>query len=114
MTFVATYLAGFGALLAYFGVCLVVERTTGISVLAEGRDGRLSTSKAQWFLWTMAVAFAYVAIYAARSVHGQHYPLSSMPQNVLIALGFSSVTMATAKGITTSYVAQGRVPKTPA
>ena len=111
MTYVVAYLAGLGVLIAYFLVCLAVGRTWRFWVLAEGQDGRLSTSKAQWQLWTVAVAFSYVAIYGARAVHGDHSPLSTVPQNVLIALGFSSVTMAGAKGITTSYVAQGKTVK---
>lgn len=84
--------------------------------LIDGNDHRLSTSKLQWFLWTAMVAYAFVGISAARYV--LNFPnlpasLPSPPPNILIALGFSSVTMATAKGVTTGFVAGGRVSKTP-
>jgi hypothetical protein len=114
VTYVAAYLAGLGVLVAYFFICLAVKGTPKMWVLAEGQDGRLSTSKAQFEAWTIAVAFAYVAIFAARAVHGDHSALSTVPKNVLIALGFSVTTMASAKGIATAYVAQGRTPKPPA
>ena len=111
MTFVAAYGAGFGVVLCYLIVCRVVSHRWSFWVLAEGQDGRLSTSKAQWLMWTIAVAFSYVAIYTMRSLHGNHDALSTVPQNVLLALGFSTFTMAGAKGITTAYVADGRVSK---
>lgn len=109
-TYVVAYLSGAGVLALYWLVCVFVERTWRIWRLAEGADGRLSTSKAQWLLWTFAVAFAYVVVYAARAYRGDHSALSAVPQNVLIALGFSSVTMATAKGIA-GYAAGGKTPQ---
>jgi hypothetical protein len=81
--------------------------------LIEGADGRLSTSKFQWFAWTGVIAGAYCAVYTARILMDHHDPISQIPNNVLIALGFSTATMATAKGVTAAYVAQGRVPKEP-
>jgi hypothetical protein len=111
MTLLVAYLAGFGVVLAYLAVCLVVQKNLKFWLLAEGQDGRLSTSKAQWQLWTVTVAVSYVVIYVARAIKGDHSALSTVPQNVLIALGFSTVTMATAKGMTTFFVASGRTPK---
>ena len=111
MTFIVAYAAGFGVVLCYLIVCRVVSGKWTFWALAEGQDGRLSTSKAQWLMWTITVAFAYVVIYTMRSLHGNHDALSTVPQNVLIALGFSTFTMAGAKGITTAYVANGRVSK---
>ena len=65
--------------------------------LVEGADKRPSTSKFQWWLWTVVVIFAYVAIYASRVNLNHFEALSEIPQNVLIALGMSAGTMAVAK-----------------
>ena len=82
-------MAGAGAFLVYLTLCLTVApRDPLIPIrLIEGADGRLSTSKAQWFLWTAAVAFGYVAVYTARAVNGNHAALGSVPHNVLITYG---------------------------
>lgn len=82
--------------------------------LIEGADGRPSASKLQWFLWTIVILFAYVAIYAARVQKNDLRPITEIPTNVLIAMGFSITTMAAAKGITASYATSGRFPKVPA
>ncbi|HUI89997.1 MAG TPA: IPT/TIG domain-containing protein [Anaerolineales bacterium] len=79
--------------------------------LIEGADGRLSSSKLQWFMWTVVVFFAYTAVYTARISKGHWEVISEIPANVLTAMGFSIVTMAGAKGITASYVASGHVVK---
>lgn len=80
-------------------------------LLIEGQDGPLSTSKAQWCLWTAVIAGSYVAVYAARASVGLSTASMAVPANVLLVLGFSATTMATAKGVTTAYLAGGRLSK---
>lgn len=81
--------------------------------LAEGADGRPSTSKLQWLFWTAIVFFTYVVMYATRAMDGVFEAISVIPQNVLIAMGLSAGTMAAAKGITVGYINSGRVKKDP-
>jgi len=117
-----SYLAGAAAIVAFVFLAGLVLLSSGRSPsvhrlpwlsLIEGQDGRLSTSKAQWAAWTALVAGSYAAIYVARQLKGLSAPIETIPGNLLLVLGFSSATMATAKGITTTYVAGGRVIKGP-
>jgi hypothetical protein len=110
--------AGVGAiaalgLLAFFmaGLRNPLEGITGL-------DGRGSTSKFQAFFWFLAVFFAYAMLFAARMRYNAlsngadlSQALNEIPGNLLIAMGFSVATYATAKGITTTYVAAGKVIK---
>jgi hypothetical protein len=81
--------------------------------LVEGADGRLSVSKAQVAVWTAAVAYAYVTLYAARAfqAHDVH-PIDSIPQNVLIVLGISAASAIGAKAITVSKISSNQIQKT--
>jgi hypothetical protein len=113
MTFIP-YIAGIAALLLAWVLYGLLAGTWNIWKLVTGTDGRASTSKLQWFLWTVVVVFAYVAIWAARAAAGDFGPITEIPQNLLLAMGLSVTTMAAAKGITVSYVNSGRVIKTSA
>jgi hypothetical protein len=53
----------------------------------------------------------FCALLAARLIRHDTSADIGVPSNILIALGFSAVTMTTAKGITSAYVAGGRVDK---
>ena len=75
--------------------------------LVEGADGRPSTSKLQWFLWTVVVIFSYTAISWAL----EFKEITDIPQNVLIAMGLSVTTMAAAKSITVSYIENKKIIK---
>ena len=79
--------------------------------IVEGADGKPSTSKLQWFLWTVVVIFSYVVIYAARVWSGDYSVISNIPQNLLIVMGFSITSMVAAKGITVSYLRSGQLTK---
>lgn len=103
------YAIGLIVLFALYIMYRVVTGKWDISLIYEGEDGRPSTSKLQWFLWTVVIIFAYVAVYAAR---GMLEPITEIPRNVLLAMGFSVTTMAVSKGITTSFIANGRLFKT--
>jgi hypothetical protein len=78
---------------------------------AKGADGRLSTSKFQFLVWTAVVVFSYAWLYAARARAGHTDAIDTVPQNVLLAMGISIVTLAGAKAITSSYVLSGRINK---
>jgi hypothetical protein len=81
--------------------------------LVEGADGRLSVSKAQVAVWTAAVAYSYVTLYAARAfqAHDVH-PIDSIPQNILIVLGISAASAVGAKAITVSKISSNQIQKT--
>ena len=81
--------------------------------LVEGADKRASSSKLQWTLWTIVVLFTFMTIYIARAINGVWDPVQEIPQNALIAMGFSITTMAAAKAITTENVASGQITKVP-
>lgn len=80
--------------------------------LIRGIDGRPSTSKAQWWIWTAVVIFGYIAVFAERCLRGDIGVGIEVPQNLLLAMGFSGATMVAAKAVTTAHVVQGVVDKT--
>ncbi len=79
--------------------------------LFKGADGRLSTSKFQWLLWIVVVAYAYTVLWVLRAEQGNYAAISEVPVNLLTVLGFSTGTAAAAKGITSGYVQTSRVAK---
>jgi hypothetical protein len=83
----------------------------GYRLLIEGADRRRSTSKTQWLLWTVAVVFSYIALWAARAFWGNLAPSTYLPANLLVSMGLSIGTMTAAKGITSGQVAKGLVQK---
>jgi hypothetical protein len=105
------FVIGLAALIVLVVAYRVIGGTWNVAKLYEGADGRASASKLQWFLWTVTVLYSYVVIFAARAMHGSYEPISDIPANVLLAMGFSATTMATAKGITASYVLNGKIQK---
>ena len=103
------YIISLAALAVLWILYRVVTGQVNPLKLAEGDDGRLSTSKFQWLVWTIVVVFSYIAILVARK---GMIPPEEMPANLLIAMGMSTGTMAVAKGVTSAYVASGTVTKT--
>ncbi len=77
----------------------------------EGADGRASTSKLQFTLWTVVVLYSYIGLWIARAHLGHAEALSDIPRNVLIALGLSVTTATAAKGITVSYMDNSKLVK---
>src|SRR4051795_1403531 len=57
-----------------------------------------STSKFQWLLWLVVVLFSYITLWVIRAKQGDYSALPDIPNNVLIVLGVSTLTMASAKG----------------
>ena len=102
------------ALIWYLTVAALVAGRANPLFAVVGEDGRLSASKFQFFLWTGVVVFAYVTLVAERvMLTGALKAVEDVPQNLLIAMGFSITTLAGAKGITVSYVNSGRILKRP-
>ena len=99
---------------ALFVLWIVYRIATGRwnpAALAEGADGRPSLSKFQFFLWTLAALFGFVAVAAARFWGHEYGKIDTFPENLLLATGFSTVTAAAAKGITVSYLANNQIVK---
>jgi hypothetical protein len=157
------YVFGILAVLVFLGVVRLIPKSMGGSAgLINGQDGRLSTSKFQFVVWTGIVVFSYVALFVAdtqkrpcvittatkapltpaalpsESAAGSSVartsaadapgssntatsamtlpwcPMPALPNNLLLAMGFTVITLVTAKGVTTAYVNSGRIVKTPA
>jgi hypothetical protein len=89
----------------------LATRVSGHGGLVRGVDGRPSTSKAQWWIWTAVVIFGYVAVFVERWLRGNPSAGIEVPQNLLLAMGFSGATMAGAKAITGAHVARLLVNK---
>jgi hypothetical protein len=96
------------AVAAFYWVSVAVTRKINPLHVVMGADGRLSTSKFQFFVWTGVIVFAYVLLFSYR---GRPEIISSIPQNVLLALGFSVATAVGAKGITVSYLSSSQISK---
>jgi uncharacterized membrane protein len=97
---------------SFTSLIYVVTRVSGHGSLVDGADGRPSTSKAQWWIWTVVVIFGYVAVFAECWLRGDPSVGIIVPQNLLLAMGFSGASMAVAKAVTTTQVARGLVDKT--
>jgi len=111
------YLAGILGLFVLWIVIRVATGTWSIPKLWEGVDKRPSSSKFQFLLWTAAIIFGYLAIYAAPTWEGgkPHFhfdPLLNFDANLFIAMGISGATAVAAKAITASNVANGKTKTT--
>jgi hypothetical protein len=114
MNFNHPYLIAFGVLLLLWILYwLATQRWNPLAVVV-GADGRPSTSKLQFWLWTLVALFSYVALYAARVNNGHLEAIGDIPRNLLLAMGFSIVTATAAKGITVSQLQSGNLVKLPA
>jgi len=101
------YVFGISVLLVLWLFYWMLTGTCNPWKLVDGADGRPSTSKLQWFLWTVVIIFSYTAV----SCSSGFKTISNIPPNVLIAMGLSVTTMAAAKGITVSYVDNRKIVK---
>jgi hypothetical protein len=101
--------AATAAVLAVFW--LVYRRATGswsLWRMAVGRDGRYSTSLFQGLAWTVVVLATYLAMWFARLHLGSVDAIGPVPRNVLLAMGLSLGTTASAAAITGRRVATRR------
>src|SRR3972149_5628631 len=86
-----------GALWLVFGVWLGFEWPLRV---ADGADGRPSTSKFQFFLWTAVIVWGYAAVAARRSIDGTTPGDIGMPTNLFILMGLGAGTALAAKLVT--------------
>jgi len=97
-------------------VVMLANAGKGSNLLAmfNGADGRPSSSKFQFFLWTAVAIYAYIAVFFARLFLGHHEPLPDIPGSLLLAMGFSAIPLVTAKALTVQYNDTGKFAKTTA
>jgi len=106
------YVIGISSVVALFLLYKIATKDS-FSRLYEGADGRPSTSKFQFFLWTVVVILTYTALYTVKLQNHQFDPITDLPQNLLIAIGMSVISASAAKAITVSYINTGRISKAP-
>ena len=83
-----------------------------IAKIWKGYDGATSSSKFQFFLWTLVVLYAYTIIVVDAYYNHSSIQLGlSIPQNLILAMGLSATTMLAAKGITSKYADTDEVNK---
>lgn len=75
-----------------------------------GADDRVSTSKVQFALWTVTLAWALLVI----AFHDAVFTSSTLDPRYLLLLGFPAGAAVGAKAITTNQMASGSISKTPA
>jgi hypothetical protein len=81
--------------------------------LFEGADGRPSTSKFQFWLWTAVIVPTFCGLYAMQmKALGYSSVENDWPRNLLIVMGLSVVTTTAAKAITVGYISSNRLVKT--
>lgn len=89
--------APFVVLAALYAVYVAGARSWNPYRLAEGLDGRTSTSKAQFALWTAVVVACYAAVFVANWRTGHVDATPRMPDNLLAVLAISTATTAGSK-----------------
>jgi hypothetical protein len=75
-----------------------------------GADDRVSTSKVQFALWTLVLAWALLVI----AFHDAVYPPDTVDPRYLLLLGFPAGAAAGAKAITVGQISAGILKKPPA
>lgn len=73
-----------------------------------GQDNRVSTSKLQFALWTVALAYALLVM----AFHDAVYPPNSLDPRYLLLLGFPAGAAVSAKAITMGQINNGTSSKT--
>jgi hypothetical protein len=76
--------------------------------LVLGADNRVSTSKVQFALWTLALVYALLVI----ALHDAVYPPGSLDPRYLLLIGFPAGAAVSAKAITTGQINNGNSSKT--
>jgi hypothetical protein len=91
---------------------IIIGRKTSILGYFTGQDGRASTSKFQFFVFTFAFVFSFVLLHTYCWFVAKHFILiETIPPNVMLAMGFSSITFVGAKAITTTQISSGKLDK---
>lgn len=110
------YLAGYSVLILLWAAYGFFGGNWSPVELIRGVDKRLSTSKCQFFMWTIVALFSYASVYAARigaATIGSPSNSSApdLPGNLLLAMGFSITSAVAAKGITVTGINNGSLSK---
>jgi len=108
------YGLAFVMLVILWGLYSILSGNWRIWHVVNGQDGRPSTSKFQFFAWTVVIIFSYVAIVIARFIRPHpHFDVlpDEISPNILLAMGFSVTTVVSAAAITTSQIATDKVRK---
>jgi hypothetical protein len=108
----APFLVGAIALLFLWVLYWAIGKKPNPLEVVRGVDQRWSSSKLQFFLWTVMVIFSYASVYAAligvgalAKIAAQSVgSLVNIPTNLLLAMGFSVTTALAAKGITVNQL----------
>ena len=104
----SSFLVGIAVLLLLWAFYRFLAGSWNAMEIIRGADNRLSTSKFQFFLWTLTALFAYASLYAARIGTGNAVsPGPDIPGNLLLAMGFSIASAVAAKGITVNQLNNG-------
>ena len=74
-------------------------------------NGNISASQLQFLLFSYVTVFTYGTVSGGRFVgDAESITLASIPVNLLLLMGMSVASATASKGITVSYLAQGRLP----
>jgi hypothetical protein len=84
------------------------EKASPFWYVVLGADNRVSTSKVQFALWTLALAYALLVI----AFHDAVYPPGSLDPRYLLLIGFPAGAAVSAKAITTGQINNGNSSKT--
>jgi hypothetical protein len=111
-----TFLSTLIAIAFVYGIWIlnrmIIGRKTSILGYFRGQDGRASTSKFQFFVFTFAFVFSFVLMHTYCWFVAKHFILiDTIPPNVMLAMGFSCVTFVGAKAITTTQISSGKLDK---
>lgn len=68
--------------------------------VSDGADGRPSTSKFQFFLWTAVIIWGYSAVAARRAIDGGDLAGIGIEQNLFLLMGLGAGTAVAAKIVT--------------
>jgi len=68
--------------------------------VADGADGRPSTSKFQFFLWTIVIVWGYAAVAARLAIDEAALGGISIPSNLFLLMGLGAGTALAAKLVT--------------
>src|SRR5438132_13609464 len=77
--FTLANIVAFTAILLLAVIYMMISRSLNLAQIILGADGRPSTSKLQFLLWTVAILFSYVALYATRVSKNHFEAISEIP-----------------------------------
>ncbi len=123
LSLAGSYWLALGRIVAFLGLLWIVlpsgapadaqqaaSKTRSFKYLVVGADNRVSTSKVQFALWTVALAYALLVI----AFHRFELPPGNLDPRYLLLLGFPAGAAVSAKAITAQKTANMKVTKTKA